>query len=93
MRTKAGRVPALLVASWPTGVISSADTGLRGNIALRDGTVVTVPRSVVVAISTNLERWMNSRGIYSKGTAKKPSKNYSRSSGKRSSTRGRTLKK
>lgn len=93
MRTKVEQRSVVLVAGWPSGVISSADTGLRGSIVLPDGTIETVPRNVVAAISTSLGRWMNSLDISSKSTAKKPSKNFSRSKEKRSSTRGRTLKK
>ena len=89
MQTKKVVQRAALVVGWPTGAHFNAGTGSRGSIVLPGGMIVTVPSSVARAISTSLERWMNSLDISLPATAKKPSKNYSRSKEKRSSTRGK----
>lgn len=93
MRTKAAHPSVLLVGRLNFGEKFSVGIGSNVSIGLPDGIVAMLPPSVRDAISTAVAQWMISQGIYSSDTEKKPSKNYSRSSGKRSSTRGRTSKK
>jgi len=93
MQTKAGRLNALPAASWHFGETFNVGTGSSVSIEVLVGTNGIAARKMEDAIFSEVARWMNSLDTFFVVTAKKQSKNSSRSRGKRSSTRGRTLKK